>query len=107
MGAFSMDLIIERTRALGMKGKVTISHAFCLGTPDPALIDPLIEQLADLDIAIMTTAPSRRAAPPVEAARRRRPRLLRLGRHPRHMGPYGNADMVERAMFIGLRNIPP
>jgi cytosine deaminase len=37
MGAFSFDLIVERTRALGMKGKVTVSHAFCLGTPDPAL----------------------------------------------------------------------
>ena len=35
MGAFSMELIIERTRALGMQGKVTVSHAFCLGTPDP------------------------------------------------------------------------
>ena len=34
MGAFSMELIIERTRALGMQGKVTISHAFCLGMPD-------------------------------------------------------------------------
>jgi len=65
MGAFSTELIIERTRALGMHGKVTISHAFCLGSPDMALVDPLIGELAALDIAIMTTAPSRSAAPPV------------------------------------------
>ncbi len=64
MGAFSMDLIIERTRALGMQGKVTVSHAFCLGAPDRELIDPLIEELARLDIAIMTTAPAARPAPP-------------------------------------------
>ena len=60
MGAFSLELICERTRALGMRGKVTVSHAFCLGTPDPALVEPLIEQLAALDIAIMTTAPAGR-----------------------------------------------
>jgi cytosine/adenosine deaminase-related metal-dependent hydrolase len=34
MGLFSMELIIERTRALGMAGRVIISHAFCLGMGD-------------------------------------------------------------------------
>ena len=34
LGMFSMGLIVERTRALGMAGKVTISHAFCLGMDD-------------------------------------------------------------------------
>ncbi len=105
MGAFSMDLIIERTRALGMAGKVTISHAFCLGHNDPALIDPLIEQLAALDIAIMTTGPAARPAPPVR-------RLVGLGIRVcagsdgirDTWGPYGNADMLERAMFVGQRN---
>ena len=66
VGAFSLDLICERTRALGMRGKVTVSHAFCLGSPDRDLIDPLIAQLAELDIAIMTTGPASRPAPPVK-----------------------------------------
>ncbi len=69
MGVFSADLIFERTRALGIKGKVTISHAFCLGSPDRDLVDPLIAQLADLDIAIMTTGPASRPAPPVKRLR--------------------------------------
>ena len=43
-----MELIIERTRALGTAGRVMISHAFCLGAPDPALVDPLIAALARL-----------------------------------------------------------
>jgi cytosine/adenosine deaminase-related metal-dependent hydrolase len=105
MGAFSMELIIERTRALGMAGKVIISHAFCLGAPDPALVDPLIAALAEAGIAIMTTAPASRPVPPVK-------RLTQAGvvvcagsdgiRDT--WGPYGNADMLERAMFVGLRN---
>lgn len=105
VGAFSMDMIIERTRALGMQGKVTISHAFCLGAPDPALIDPLIAQLAELDIAIMTTAPASRPAPPVKKLIEAGIRVCSGSDGIRDTwGPYGNADMLERAMFVGLRN---
>ena len=34
LGAFAVELIVERTRALGMQGRVTVSHAFCLGMLD-------------------------------------------------------------------------
>ena len=38
LGAFTIDLIIERTRALGLAGMVTISHAFALAeVPEPRL----------------------------------------------------------------------
>ncbi|MFN3670792.1 MAG: amidohydrolase family protein, partial [Bosea sp. (in: a-proteobacteria)] len=104
MGAFSTELIIERTRALGMAGKVTISHAFCLGA-EPALVDPLIAQLAELDIAIMTTGPASRPAPPVGKLLKAGVRVCSGSDGIRDTwGPYGNADMLERAMFVGLRN---
>lgn len=104
MGIFSSELICERTRALGMSGKVTISHAFCLGA-DPALVDPLIEQLAELDIAIMTTGPASRPAPPVKKLLQAGVRVCSGNDGIRDTwGPYGNADMLERAMFVGLRN---
>lgn len=105
MGAFSTDLIIERTRALGMKGKVTISHAFCLGDPDTALIGPLLDAIAELDIAIMTTAPAGRPAPPVAKLRSMGVRVCSGSDGIRDTwGPYGTADMLERAMFLGMRN---
>ena len=105
MGAFSTDLIIERTRALGMKGKVTISHAFCLGDPDAALIGPLLDAIAELDIAIMTTAPAGRPAPPVAKLRAMGVRVCSGSDGIRDTwGPYGSADMLERAMFLGMRN---
>ena len=105
MGAFSLDLICERTRALGMRGKVTVSHAFCLGTPDPALVEPLFSQLAELDIAIMTTAPASRPTPPVKKLLESGIRVCAGSDGIRDTwGPYGNGDMLERAMFIGLRN---
>ena len=104
-GAFSMELIIERTRALGMAGRVMISHAFCLGMPDPTVVDPLIAALAEAGIAVCTMATLSRPVPAVK-------RLMEAGvtvcagsdgiRDT--WGPYGNADMLERAMFVGLRN---
>jgi cytosine deaminase len=105
MGVFSMELIIERTRALGMAGRVIVSHAFCLGMSDASLVDPLIAAIAEAGIAIITTATASRPVPAVR-------QLIRAGvvvcagsdgiRDT--WGPYGNADMLERAMFVGLRN---
>jgi cytosine/adenosine deaminase-related metal-dependent hydrolase len=105
MGAFSFDLIIERTRALGMQGKVTVSHAFCLGSPDRDLVDPLVDQIAALDIAIMTTGPAARPAPPIKRLMAAGIRVCSGSDGIRDTwGPYGNGDMLERAMFLGLRN---
>lgn len=105
MGAFSMELILERTRALGLAGRVTVSHAFCLGDPDAALVEPLIEDLARLDVAIMTTGPASRPAPPVARLRKAGVRVCAGSDGIRDTwGPYGNADMLERAMLVGLRN---
>lgn len=105
MGAFSMELIIERTRALGMGGHVVISHAFCLGMPDPTAVDRLVASLAEARIAVMTTgSPSR----PVPAVLKLRAAGVVVGSGSDGIrdtwGPYGNADMLERAMFIGMRN---
>lgn len=105
MGAFSFDLIFERTRALGMKGQVVVSHAFCLGSPDRDLVDPLIEQIIELDIGIMTTGPASRPAPPVKRLVEAGVRVCSGSDGIRDTwGPYGNADMLERAMLVGLRN---
>ncbi len=105
MGAFSMDLILERTRALGMLGQVVISHAFCLGSPDRTLVDPLIDEIAALDIGIMTTGSPSRPVPAVKALLARGIRVCSGSDGIRDTwGPYGNADMLERAMQVGLRN---
>jgi len=105
MGLFSMELIVERTRALGMAGRVIVSHAFCLGMPDPSLVDPMIESLASAGIAIMTTAPASRPVPAVKHLIRSGVTVCAGSDGIRDTwGPYGNADMLERAMFVGLRN---
>lgn len=105
LGAFSLSMIMDRTQAMGMQGKVTVSHAFCLGMPDSKAVEALVERLAALQIAIITTGPAAQTAPAVQ-------QLYDAGvvvgagsdgiRDT--WGPYGNGDMLERAMFLGLRN---
>lgn len=105
LGGFSMELIFERTRALGLQGQVVISHAFCLGDADTAMVDALLDQIAALDIGIMTTGSASRPVPPVAKLAARGIRTCSGNDGIRDTwGPYGNADMLERAMLVGLRN---
>jgi cytosine/adenosine deaminase-related metal-dependent hydrolase len=105
VGAFSMELIAERTQALGMQGQVTISHAFCLGDADAAMVDRLLDLLAASGIAIMTTGPAGRPAPPVAKLRARGITVCAGSDGIRDTwNPYGTGDMLQRAMLVGLRN---
>lgn len=105
LGAFSMELIIERTRALGMQGRVTIGHAFCLGMADRQRAAALVEQLALERISIATVATPSRPVP-VAAELRAAGVTLCLGEDGIRdtWNPYGSGDMLERAMLQGLRN---
>lgn len=105
LGAFSMELIFERIRAFGMQGKVAVSHAFCLGMPDWNVSQGLIDTCAELDVPILTTAPPSREVP---SLKRLRATGVRFGAGVDGFrdtwGPYGNGDMLERAMLLGMKN---
>lgn len=105
LGMFSMGLIVERTRALGMEGKVTISHAFCLGMNDWLGVGTMLDTLAEAGIALMTTAPSGWPAPPVKRAHAAGITICSGSDGIRDLWhPYGNADMLDRARQVGQRN---
>lgn len=106
MGAFSMELIIERAKALGMRRQsVVISHAFCLGMPDAAAVDRLLAELAAAEIGIMTLGTPARPVPPLLRARAAGVVVGSGSDGIRDTwGPYGDGDILERAMILGLRN---
>jgi cytosine/creatinine deaminase len=105
MGAFSLDLILERTEALGLKGQVTISHGFCLGMIAAAERDALIERMARMDMRIATTAPAASAVPPLAICRAAGITVYGGNDGIRDTWtPYARPDMLDRAMHIGLRN---
>lgn len=105
MGAFSLELILERTAALGMKGKVAVSHAFCLGMPDWMRVEVLLAELAEQDVAILTTgAPSRE----VPAVKRVLGAGLRMGAGCDGVldtwNPWNRPDMLDRARIVAQKN---
>jgi cytosine deaminase len=104
-GAAQIRMIAERTRALGLAGKVAVSHAFCLGMIDESQLAALLDLLREQRIAIMTTAPGDRPTPPV---RRLREAGVAVGAGSDGVRdawtPLGNADMLERAMLVAYRN---
>jgi len=105
LGAFTMELIFERIRAHGMEGKVAISHAFALGMNDYLRVGKLVEQIARLDVAILTTgAPSAN----VPSIMRLKEAGVRVGGGCDGIrdtwGPWGQPDMLDRAKVIGMKN---
>ena len=105
LGAFSFDLIGERTAALGMQGMVTISHGFGLSSVDAARQAALIEMLATNDIALTTVAPGTTEPLPLAALRAAGVRVG-LGQDGIRdfWSPYGNGDMLERAWQLAFIN---
>lgn len=104
MGAFSLGLILERTEALGLRGKVAISHGFCLGDVSERERDTLLARMARLGVVLITSAPPSRTVPPLMACRQAGVTVLGGNDGIRDTwSPYGNPDMLERAMLIGMR----
>lgn len=101
-GLTALRGIIDRTRALTLRGKVTVSHVFCLPGLSAAELAGVAADLGDLDIALTTVAPSRDLVLPI----------ARLKEHGVRVGlgsdgvrdawsPFGNADMLHRAHLLG------
>lgn len=106
LGALTIEMIAERTVALGLAGRVAISHAFCLGMLEPARLDEITRLLVDQDIAIMTHAPSGPTPfPPVRLLHERGVRLFTGSDGVRDTwSPLNNGDMLERAYLIAYRS---
>ncbi len=100
-----LDLILQRTAALGMHGKVTISHGFCLGDLAERERDALLARMAELRVAIVTTAPAAVPVPSVAACRAAGVTVIGGNDGVRDTWtPFGSPDMLERAMLIAMRD---
>ena len=105
LGLFTLGLIMERTRALDMRGRVTISHAFTLAHTAAPEINPVIEQLAELDISVATVAPPGRNTLPLLKLTGAGVRVG-LGEDGQrdYWSPFGNGDMLERTWQLAFTN---
>ncbi|MDN5786785.1 amidohydrolase family protein [Pseudorhodobacter sp.] len=105
LGAFTLEMIMERTRAHGLSGLVGVSHAFCLGMPDQARVAHLIEQVAALDIRIFSTGAPSASCPSLQALRAAGVKVgIGCDGIRDTWGPWGQPDMMDRARIVGMKN---
>lgn len=104
-GAAEIDAIVDRTRAHGMQGHVAISHGFCLGDIAESEAARRIAAMAEAGIANVTHAPGGSSIPPVKKMHEAGVRIAAGNDGIRDSWcPYGDGDMLERAMLIGWRS---
>jgi len=105
LGLFTLGLILARTRALGMQGQVTVSHAFALGTATESRLAAVLDQVADLDVALTTAGPVKEKTLPLPAIVSRGIRIgLGMDGQRDYWSPYGNGDMLDKAWQLAFTN---
>jgi cytosine deaminase len=105
VGASTVEEICARTVALGMQGRVAVSHAYGLGDLDTDAARRIGAKIAAAGVSIMTNAPGDHAFPPVALLRAEGVNVFGGSDNIRDSWwPYGDGDMLGRAMMIGYRS---
>jgi len=105
LGVFEIEQICARTAAIGLGGRVAVSHAYALGQVDANTLSRIADRLASAGVAIMTIAPPNSAFPPVAVLRDAGVTVFSGSDNIRDSWwPYGDGDMLRRANVIGHRS---
>ena len=103
-GIAELLAIAARTKAAGLSGKVAVSHAFALGSVPTARTAETADALAGAGIAIMSHGPGAATMPPLLLLREHGVEVFGGSDNIRDAwSPFGNGDMLDRAMIIGYR----
>lgn len=103
-GIAQLLAIAERTAAAGLAGRVAVSHAFALGSVDTDKAARTADVLAKAGVAIMSHGPGGAPIPPLALLHQHGVKVFGGSDNIRDAwSPFGNGDMLERAMMIGYR----
>ncbi|MGW4119385.1 amidohydrolase [Nocardia sp. NPDC004711] len=105
LGAWQFDLIAARTRATGLAGRVTISHAYAMGELAPGEQRRIAENLADAGVSMITCAVGDAPVVPVRVMHEAGAGLALGNDGVRDLWtPYGDGDMLRRIMQVAFRD---
>ncbi|PSS51681.1 amidohydrolase family protein [Pseudomonas sp. BBP2017] len=104
-GVEQLQRIAARTYAAGLQGRVSVSHAYALGQVPEDVLERIGATLANAGVSILTNAPGDHPFPPILRLRAAGVNVFAGNDNIRDAWwPYGNADMLQRAMLIGYRS---
>lgn len=105
VGVAEIDLVIERTIALGMAGRVAISHAYCFGDLDEGQSRALAARLADAGVGVVVAAPYSFPVPPIRTLVQEGV-VVAIGHDGIRdlWGPYGTGDLLDKARHVASRS---
>jgi cytosine deaminase len=105
LGVYQIEQIAHRAIALGMQGHVAVSHAYALGEVPVEMVRRTADLLAKAGVSIMTNAPGAHAFPPVNELAKAGVIVFSGNDNIRDSWwPYGDGDMLGRAMIVGYRS---
>jgi cytosine/adenosine deaminase-related metal-dependent hydrolase len=104
MGFFNVQEICTRTNGLGLAGKVTISHGFCLGGITERKAAEAAAMMAEAGVALVTHGAGGLTIPPIEMLRAAGVLVFAGNDDIRDTwSPYGTGDLLELAAIIGWK----
>jgi cytosine/creatinine deaminase len=103
-GIIQLRAIALRTEAAGLQGRVAVSHAFALGSVPTDVAAHTADLLAEAGVAIMSHGPGGAVIPPLKLLHEHGVEVFGGSDNIRDAwSPFGNGDMLERAMMIAYR----
>ncbi|MFI2232964.1 amidohydrolase [Nocardia testacea] len=105
LGAWEFELIIERTKATGLGGRVTISHAYAMGALAADEQRRIADRLAEAGVAMVTCAVGDAPVVPLRVMHAAGATLALGNDGIRDLWtPYGDGDMLRRISTVAFRD---
>ncbi|MGV9637137.1 amidohydrolase [Nocardia rhamnosiphila] len=105
LGAWEFELIIERTKATGLSGRVTISHAYAMGALPADEQRRIADRLAEAGVAMVTCAVGDAPVVPLRVMHAAGATLALGNDGIRDLWtPYGDGDMLRRIGTVAFRD---
>lgn len=96
--------ILEVTRRLGLRGRVTISHGFGLGQLEPPIRSEIFDQLAELQVSVMTNGPTGPMPPIRELVRHGVTVFAGTDNIRDAWSPFGSGDVLAMATRVAYQS---
>lgn len=104
LGMYTIKRLAELVEEAKWQGRVTISHAYCMGDSTLKEVEDIAERLSELNISIATTVPINIQAPPIPLLYKKGVKVHVINDNINdHWSPFGTGDLLQRASRMAER----